>query len=148
MLKSDSYQNLPFFVAMLNGGANHMNANEVAKEVRLAEWARDVKECRSSGMTVKDWCASKGLNINTYRYRYRKLRIAAGERFEVQQECNGSVPAFVPVPAAIQCIDETESTSTSSDTIRFRLDNRTLELPATIPLEYFKTALEVFTDAE
>ena len=27
MLKSDSYQNLPFFVAMLNGGANHMNAN-------------------------------------------------------------------------------------------------------------------------
>ena len=148
MLKSDSYQNLPFFVAMLNGGANHMNANEVAKEVRLAEWARDVKECRSSGMTVKDWCASKGLNINTYRYRYRKLRIAAGERLEVQQECNGSVPAFVPVPAAIQCIDETESTSTSSDTIRFRLDNRTLELPATIPLEYFKTALEVFTDAE
>ena len=125
-----------------------MNADQVAKEVRLAEWARDVKECRSSGMTVKDWCASKGLNINTYRYRYRKLRIAAGERFEAQQECNVSVPAFVPVPTSIQCIDETESNSTSSDTIRFRLDNRTLELPAAIPLEYFKTALEVFANAE
>ena len=69
MLKSDSYQNLPFFVAMLNGGANHMNANEVAKEVRLAEWARDVKECRSSGMTVKDWCASLLL------YLFRQIRL-------------------------------------------------------------------------
>lgn len=148
MLKNDSYCNLPFFVVILNGGAIHMNADQVAKEVRLAEWARDVKECRSSGMTVKDWCASRGLNINTYRYRYRKLRIAAGERVKTQQEYNESVPAFVPVPAAIQCLDETKSTSLSPDTIRFRLENRTLELPASIPLEYFKMALEVFTNAE
>ena len=52
----------------------------------LAEWARDAKACKASGMTVKDWCASKGPNINAYRYRCRKLRMAAEEGLTAQPD--------------------------------------------------------------
>ncbi len=45
-----------------------MSTNQVEKEVMLAEWERDNNECKASGMTAKDWCASKGMSINIYRY--------------------------------------------------------------------------------
>ena len=40
-----------------------MKSEQIAQEIRLSEWAKDIKECRASGMTVKDWCASKGSSI-------------------------------------------------------------------------------------
>ena len=61
----------------------------------LAEWARDAKACKASGMTVKDWCASKGLNINTYRYRCQRLRVAAEEELTVQQDTGKKIPSTV-----------------------------------------------------
>ena len=61
----------------------------------LAEWARDAKACKASGMTVKDWCASKGLNINTYRYRCQRLRVAAEEELTVQQDTGKKIPSAV-----------------------------------------------------
>lgn len=125
-----------------------MSANQVEKEVMLAEWARDAKACKSSGMTVKDWCASKGLNINTYRYRCRRLRMAAEEGLTVQQDTGKKIPSFVPVPASIQDFREAEAPIPSSEVIRLRLGSRTLELPVSISPEYFQIALEVFAHAE
>ncbi len=125
-----------------------MSANRVEKEVMLAEWARDAKECKASGMTVKDWCASKGLNINTYRYHCRRLRMAAGEELTGQRETDKKVPKFVHVPASIQNLKEAEASLPSPEVIRLRLGKRMLELPVSISPEYFKIALEVFAHAE
>ena len=35
----------------------------------MKEWAAMVRECRSSGLTVKNWCMNNGVNIKTYYYR-------------------------------------------------------------------------------
>lgn len=63
-----------------------MSANQVEKEAMLAEWARDAKECKASGMTVKDWCASKGLNINT-AWTMKKCLLKRGFFFYTETIC-------------------------------------------------------------
>lgn len=125
-----------------------MKSEQIAQEIRLSEWAKDIKECRASGMTVKDWCASKGISINTYRYRYRRLRMIAGERIEERKPCSETAPvSFVPVSPSVQRAAETGLPAWHA-CIRLTAGGKTLELPQTIPLEYFKAALEVFSDAE
>ena len=85
-----------------------MKSEQIAQEIRLSEWAKDIKECRASGMTVKDWCASKGISINTCRYRYRRLRMIAGERIEERKPCSETAPvSFVPVSPSVQRAAET-----------------------------------------
>ena len=34
----------------------------------LQEWSAKIAECRSSGMSVKAWCAERGIAIKTYYY--------------------------------------------------------------------------------
>ena len=46
----------------------------VRREVRHAEWAAQIQECRNSGLTVQQWCDQNGIGIKTYYYRLRKLR--------------------------------------------------------------------------
>ena len=46
-----------------------MNANETKHEARVSEWAERVRECRSSALSVKAWCAGQGIKTATY-YRW------------------------------------------------------------------------------
>ena len=57
------------------------------------EWFRIIQECRSSGLSDKDWCREQGISASTFYYNIRKLRKLACE-----------VPAHneQPVPAPPQ----------------------------------------------
>ena len=48
-----------------------MNANEAKHEARVAEWTERVRECRSSGLSVKAWCAGQGIK-KTYSQQGRQ----------------------------------------------------------------------------
>lgn len=41
----------------------------------LEEWAVQIKECRNSGLTVREWCKSKGINTHKFYYWQKKLFI-------------------------------------------------------------------------
>ena len=41
---------------------------ELKREVMLREWSSKIAECRSSGMSVRAWCAEQGIPIKTYYY--------------------------------------------------------------------------------
>jgi hypothetical protein len=49
-----------------------MDVNEITHEVWLRQWEGIVRECRSSGKTIKAWCAENSINIKTY-YRWQQL---------------------------------------------------------------------------
>ena len=34
----------------------------------LAEWTRQVEECRNSGLNVRAWCEQNGIAVSTYIY--------------------------------------------------------------------------------
>ena len=49
-------------------------AKEVQRELCRREWAERIIECESSNMSVREWCAANGLNVNTYYGRVASLK--------------------------------------------------------------------------
>lgn len=50
----------------------------VAKQVRLQQWALQIKECQSrpKGMKVETWCQEQGISKANYYYRLKCVRKA------------------------------------------------------------------------
>ena len=46
----------------------------VKNQMTLKNWAQEVAECQSSGMTVSAWCELHGINVKTYYYHLRQVR--------------------------------------------------------------------------
>ena len=46
----------------------------------LAEWTRQVEECRNSGLSVRAWCEQNGIAVSTYIYRQKKVWAAFNQR--------------------------------------------------------------------
>lgn len=40
----------------------------LSKRERLDTWTTRIMDCRSSGMSVRNWCQENGLNEKTYYY--------------------------------------------------------------------------------
>ena len=56
---------------------------EVKTELRHREWAEQIQECQSSGMTVTDWCKEKGISQYTYYSRLKVVRKELLKRAEM-----------------------------------------------------------------
>ena len=52
----------------------------VKENSNLAEWARQVEECRSSGLSVRSWCERNGIAVSTFHYRQQKVWNALQQR--------------------------------------------------------------------
>ena len=80
-----------------------MNANEAKHKARVAEWTERVRECRSSGLSVKAWCAGQGIKTaRYYRWEREVLSKASGtlaKRGANQEEAERK-PTFVELPEA------------------------------------------------
>ena len=61
------------------------------REANLAVWAEQVRACRSSGLTVNEWCAENGIKPNAY-YRHQK---------KVFNAMHAEESRFYEVPTAI-----------------------------------------------
>ena len=61
-----------------------MNKLTVAgHEARLSLWLERIRACKSSGLSVKEWCKQNGLTDKNYYYWMRKIK---REAFETLQE--------------------------------------------------------------
>lgn len=67
---------------------------EEKKEVRHREWAKQIAECQSSGMKIKEWCRKKGISYNTY---YRRLRVVRMDTFD---QAEHGIQQIVPLSVA------------------------------------------------
>ena len=64
---------------------------KVNRQQRLAEWSRRVEACRSSGLTVVQWCQEHGIAVSTYFSWQRKVFQALTE---VQKVTFAEVPVL------------------------------------------------------
>ena len=53
-----------------------ISVQELKHAARLQEWSARVAECRSSGISVKAWCAEQGIALKTY-YNWEKQIVKA-----------------------------------------------------------------------
>ena len=45
----------------------------IKENANLAEWMRQVEECRNSGLSIRTWCEQSGIAVSTYTYRQNKV---------------------------------------------------------------------------
>ena len=45
----------------------------IKKNNNLAEWSRQVEECRGSGLSVRAWCEQAHIAVSTFNYRQKKV---------------------------------------------------------------------------
>ena len=62
-----------------------MRVSDVKREYQLQEWSGMLRECKESGLTVKNWCTERGITEHAYYYRLRKLRQAACDALQQAQ---------------------------------------------------------------
>ena len=68
----------------------------VAHNTLLQEWAERVKECRSSGLSVKEWRLENNVGLSTF-YTWQK-RVFNAVSAQVQQTQVNSSPVFAEIP--------------------------------------------------
>ena len=73
----------------------------VTGQNNLAIWVERVRACRSSGLTVKNWCAKNGIVPNTY-FRWQKKVINATCQ---EQSRFYELPMSVPSDTAVASIE-------------------------------------------
>lgn len=62
-----------------------MRVSDVKREYQLQEWSGMLRERKESGLTVRDWCAERGITEHAYYYRLRKLRQTACDALQQAQ---------------------------------------------------------------
>ena len=67
----------------------------VAYNALLQEWAERIKECRSSKLTVKAWCAENRIKLSTY-YTWQK-RVFNAVSSKMQLSTGNFAPVFAEI---------------------------------------------------
>lgn len=114
---------------------------EVKTELRHREWAEQIQECQSSGMTVTAWCKEKGIIQHTYYSRLNVVRKKLLKRAELplQQIVPLSVSQSVTCATATvhtQCIaggaEPEKDEPAAPQKMIVRKDGLEVEMPADI----------------
>jgi transposase-like protein len=70
---------------------------KVTREYRASQWAECIKECRSSGMTIRDWCDENGVSEKSFYYWQRKFRNEACQLLEQNSKSALALPSFAEI---------------------------------------------------
>lgn len=81
-----------------------MNSREIKRQYNLAQWTPIIKECKSSGMTVKSWCKAQQVDIKQFYYWQRLVRETLCSKLKDDDEnmptrlaISSLTPTFVPL---------------------------------------------------
>lgn len=84
---------------------------EVKTELRHREWAEQIQECQSSGMTVTAWCKEKGISQHTY---YSRLNVV---RKELLRRAEAPLQQIVPLSVSQSVTCTTAAVQTQCITV-------------------------------
>jgi len=77
----------------MNGGIYMDEVTQVKNRFRMEQWMQIIKDCQSSDLTVKEWCAQNEIKQQSYYYWLKKIRKAACEQLPaIQTEAELSKP--------------------------------------------------------
>lgn len=100
--------------------------SETKAEFRLRQWTKIIQECESSNLTNSAWCSQHNIEIKSYYYWLRKIRLKACQSKEFQspaikqdivplqlnsRPCSSSVHPAVTIHLGSASIDIAEGTS-------------------------------------
>ncbi len=94
---------------------------KVRKYIKQEQWRTLIKECQSSGMTVRSWCEANDICEQTYYRNLKRLREEVCE--------NLPIPVSLPEkPVTFQKLEVTAPLPATKAAVIVRLPNATLEI--------------------
>ena len=116
-----------------------MTIYDVQNAQKMPIWKQRIIECRSSGMSVKEWCKERGLDFTTYYRWERKILTSIIPAEDVPGLPSPNLPAapqnaVVKVELAAEPEDET--------TIRFSVNGYNFCVPANVSTTFLSRLLE------
>lgn len=119
--------------------------NEIAKQMRLRQWAADLEDWRQSGLTQTAWIKIKGISRDAWKYRKRQVE----KHIELLMR-EDLAPAVQPVdrlPEPLQIVPVPNIKHTD-DQIEISLSGGTVRVPLNTPPELLRIAIcEVMKNA-
>ncbi len=96
--------------------------NQLVTQIRTQQWIAMIREQRSSGLSVKSWCAEKHISENCFYYRQHRLREIIGSE----------IPEFVEIhqpdaPAARNIENINSAATIRSGKVKIDLNNSASE---------------------
>ena len=100
--------------------------SETKAEFRLRQWTKIIQECQASNLTNSAWCSQHNIEIKSYYYWLRKIRLKACQSTEFQtpaikqqivplqlncQPCSSSVHPAITIHLGSASIEIAEGTS-------------------------------------
>lgn len=93
-----------------------MDVQEATQKYRMNEWIKIIRECHSSGQTVKSWCLENGIKTSRYYYWLRKIRAAACEVLPSKNPQEQIVPVDTSKLSGIISTDTADAAYVSPET--------------------------------
>ena len=120
-----------------------MNAR---KKINLQQWANDLAEQKSSGMTRLEWCRVKGINVNTFDHRCKQVRAALDSISKDGQEetslaATNHVKPVERRPVEFTKVDLYSSAQTNA-CIKIRVGNAAVDIFPDATSSHIQTVLE------
>ena len=119
----------------------------VAEQVRLQQWAEQVRDCknRPKGMDVETWCAQNNISKANYYYRLRRVRKACLDQMQTEQ----SNFVELPIPSEENISVGSDNVSDSVPAIRIKTkEGVSFEVFSNTSAEVLKYLIKVVTHAE
>ena len=118
-----------------------MTIYDVQNAQKTPIWKQRIIECRSSGMSVKEWCKERGLDFTTY---YRWERKILTSIIPAEDVPGLPAPNLPSVSAPQNSIVKVELASEPEDetTIRFSVNGYDFCVPANVSTTFLSRLLE------
>ena len=112
-----------------------MTSIELKHQARLQEWAGAIRDCRSSGLSVRQWCRERGTTPTTY-YRWERELLSVASTAKALSETPAVAFAELPVPKQVCC-------NTTERFVTLRIGNASLDIYPSCDTEQMKKLVEL-----
>lgn len=118
-----------------------MTIYDVQNAQKTPIWKQRIIECRSSGMSVKEWCKERGLDFTTYYRWERKILTSIIPAEDVPGLPSPNLPS---APAPQNAVVKVELAAEPEDetTIRFSVNGYNFCVPANVSTTFLSRLLE------
>lgn len=115
---------------------------------RYREWAAQVDDQQSSGLTQREWCRVHGITYEAFKYRKGRLETLAAELMDTEaMSAEGNDIALIPASVS-ESLDLVQNAfSNTSAGMRIDLKNASISVTGSIEPAVLRAALEVLKDA-
>lgn len=112
-----------------------MTSTELKHQARLQEWAVAIQDCRSSGLSVRQWCRERGTTPTTY-YRWERELLSIADSTATLPETPTVAFAELPVPKQVSC-------NVAERSATLHLDNVSIDIYPQCGPEQLKALVEI-----